>query len=180
MQLAIFFDAAPVAGDAELLQALRHYLDRVLAGGDAFLARFAAVADAFEEHHSLWARLTSRVDEQPLDLKKLGTFPIVHGVRALCLQNGVREPGTAQRVRRLVRLGVLDADLGRDMVEALHFLMELKLRHQLRQSGAGELPGNLVQPSALSTMDRDQLKDALAITRRFLAVLRQRFHLDAL
>jgi CBS domain-containing protein len=180
MQLAIFFDAAPVAGDTELLQALRHYLDRVLDGGDAFLARFAAVADAFEEHHSLWARLTSRVDEQPLDLKKLGTFPIVHGVRALCLQNGVREPGTAQRVRRLVRLGVLDADLGRDMVEALHFLMELKLRHQLRQSAAGELPGNLVQPSALSTMDRDQLKDALAITRRFLALLRQRFHLEAL
>jgi CBS domain-containing protein len=180
MHLAIFFDAAPVAGDATLLQALRQHLDRILSGGDAFLARFAAAADQFDEPQSLWTRLTSRGDEQPLDLKKLGTFPIVHGVRALCLQHGVREPGTAQRLRRLVERKLLDADLGRDLLEALHFLMELKLHYQLRQRAAGQTPGNLVQPSALSTMERDQLKDALAINKRFRALLRQRFRLDAL
>ena len=140
MHLAIFFDAARVAGDASLLQAVRQHLDRILTGGDAFLARFAAAADQFDEPQSLWARLTSRNDE-PLDLKKVGTFPIVHGVRALCLRHGVREPGTAQRVRRLVERELLDAGLGRDLLEALHFLMELKLRHQLRQRAAGQDPG---------------------------------------
>ena len=180
MNLAIFFDAAPVAGDATLLQELRRHLERILGGGDAFLRRFAAAADQFDEPHSLWTRLTLRGDEQPLDLKKLGTFPIVHGVRALCLQHGVREPGTAQRLRRLVERDLLEADLGRDLVEALQFLMELKLRHQLRQRATGEAPGNLVRPSALSTMERDQLKDALAINKRFRALLRQHFRLDAL
>ena len=179
MHLAIFFDAAPVAGDASLLEALRQRLDEILTGSDAFLARFAAAADQFEEPQSLWSRLT-RSDEQPLDLKKLGTFPIVHGVRALCMQHGVREPGTAPRLRRLVERGLLDAALGRDLLEALHFLMELKLRHQLRERAAGRTPGNLVQPSALSTMERDQLKDALAINKRFRGLLRQRFRLDAL
>jgi CBS domain-containing protein len=180
MNLAIFFDAAAVAGDATLLQGLRQYLDRILTGGDAFLARFAAAADQFDEPHSLWTRLTLRADEQLLDLKKLGTFPIVHGVRALCLQHGVREPGTAQRLRRLVERGLLDANLGRDLLEALHFLMELKLRHQLRQRAAGQTPGNTVQPSDLSTMERDQLKDALAINKRFRVLLRQRFRFDAM
>ena len=180
MNLAIFFDAAPVAGDATLLQGLRQYLDHILTGGDAFLARFAAAADQFDEPQSLWTRLTQRTDEQPLDLKKLGTFPIVHGVRALCLQHGVREPGTAQRLRRLVERGLLDADLGRDLLEALHFLMEMKLRHQLRQRAAGQTPGNTVQPSDLSTMERDQLKDALAINKRFRVLLRQRFRFDAM
>ena len=71
-------------------------------------------------------------------------------------------------------------DLGRDLLEALHYLMALKLRHQLRQRAQGEEPGNLVRPSELSTMDRDQLKDALAINKRFRALLRQRFRLDAL
>jgi CBS domain-containing protein len=180
MNLAIFFDAAPVAGDATLLQGLRQYLDHILTGGDAFLARFAAAADQFDEPQSLWTRLTQRTDEQPLDLRKLGTFPIVHGVRALCLQHGVREPGTAQRLRRLVERGLLDADLGRDLLEALHFLMEMKLRHQLRQRAAGQTPGNTVQPSDLSTMERDQLKDALAINKRFRVLLRQRFRFDAM
>ncbi len=180
MHLAIFFDAAPVAGDPGLLQELREYLDRILTGGDAFLARFAAAADQFEEPQTLWTWLTARTDEQPLDLKKLGTFPIVHGVRAMCLQYGVREPGTPQRLRRLIERELLDPGLGQDLLEALNFLMEMKLRHQLRQRAAGQAPSNLVQPSALSTMERDQLKDALAINKRFRLLLRHRFRLDAL
>ena len=118
--------------------------------------------------------------EQPLDLKKLGTFPIVHGVRALALQHGVRAPGTAARIRALVEAGRLDAALGRDLIDALHFLMGLKLEHQLCQRQLGETPGNLVLPSALATMERDRLDDALAIIRRFRQYLAQHFRLDAL
>lgn len=180
MHLAIFFDAAAVAGDESLLADARAHLRQLLAGSDAFFARFAAAADQFDEPQSWWLKLTARSDEQPLDLKKLGTFPIVHGVRALALRQGVADSGTADRVRRLVERGVLDAGLGRDLVEALHYLMGLKLRHQLRQRAAGEPPTNLVRPSDLSTMDRDQFKDALAINKRFRALLRQRFRLDSL
>ena len=180
MRLAIFFDAAAVAGDAQLLQGLRQHLDAILVGSDAFGTRFAAAADQFDEPHSWWARLTARADEQALDLKKLGSFPIVHGVRALSLKHQVRESGTAERLRRLIELQQLDADLGRDLLEALHYLMGLKLRQQLRQRAARQTPDNLVRPSDLSTMDRDQLKDALAIVKRFRALLRQRFRLDTL
>jgi CBS domain-containing protein len=180
MQLAIFFDAVAVAGDARLLDTAREYLDGILAGSDAFLARFAAAADQFDEPQAWWARITARVDEQPLDLKKLGTFPIVHGVRALSMKHHVRESGTAERLRKLTALRQVDADVGRDLVEALHYLMGLKLRHQLRQRAAAQPATNSVRPSDLSTMDRDQLKEALAIVKRFRALLRQRFRLDAL
>ena len=180
LRLAIFFDAAAVAGNAQLLRGVREHLDAILAGSDAFLARFAAAADQFDEPHSWWARLTARADEQALDLKKLGSFPIVHGVRALSLKHQVRESGTAERLRRLIELQQLDAELGRDLLEALHYLMGLKLRQQLQQRAARQTPDNLVRPSHLSTMDRDQLKDALAIVKRFRALLRQRFRLDTL
>ncbi len=180
MQLAIFLDAAPVAGDATLLEALRAHLEQILAGSDAFYARFAAAADQFEEPVSWWSRLTARADEQPLDLKKLGSFPIVHGVRALALRQGLRETGTAVRLAKLRELGQLDAPLAADLLEALHYLMGLKLRHQLRQRAGGQEASNLVRPSDLSTMDRDQLKDALAIVKRFRALLRTRFRLDTL
>ena len=179
LNLAVFFDAAVVAGDAGLLAEARAWLDRNLAGNDAFLARFAAPADQFEEPHSWWSRLTARADEQALDLKKLGTFPIVHGVRALCLRHRVNAVSTAQRLQRLVELGHLDAPLARDLTESLHYLMGLRLRRQLQQRAAGGPADNLVQPAALSTMERDQLKDALAITRRFRVLLRERFRLDA-
>jgi CBS domain-containing protein len=169
-----------VAGDATLLAGLKDHLDRIVTDSDAFLARFAAAADQFDEPATWWSRLTRQVDDQPFDLKKLGTFPIVHGVRALCLAHQVREPDTAQRIARLVERGALDATLGRDLTEALHYLMGLKLHRQLAQRAAGLAPDNLARPSDLSTMQRHQLKDAMAITRQLRTLLRQRFRLDAL
>ena len=180
MHLAIFFDAAAVAGDAALLADVQEHMARVATASDAFIARFGAAADQFHAPTRWWAQLTGHADEAPLDIKKLGTFPIVHGVRALCLKHGVRESGTAARIERLRATNVLDAGMALDLTEALYFLMSLKLRYQLRQRAAGGSPSNLVRPSDLSTMERDQLKSALAINRGFRALLRQRLHLAAL
>jgi CBS domain-containing protein len=182
MHLAIFFDAACVAGDATLLQDARDHLDHIGAGNDAFLARFAAAADQFQEPGNWFTRLTAIIgnarDEQPLDLKKLGTFPIVHGVRALALQYGVREQGTAARLARLVAAQHMDAQLARDVLDALHLLMGIRLTHQLQHLVAGGAAGNEVRPSALSTLEREPLHDALAIVKRFRLFLRQHFSLD--
>jgi CBS domain-containing protein len=180
MHLAIFFDSACVAGDASLLHDAREYLDRILSGQDQYLARFAAAADQFQEPGNWFTRLTARRDETALDLKKLGTFPIVHGVRALALQYGVREQGTAARVAALQRLGRLDEVMARDLVDALHLLMGIRLNHQLQQRAAGQVASNEVRPSDLSTLEREPLHDALAIVKRFRLYLRQHFKFDSL
>lgn len=180
MHLAIFFDAAAVAGDATLLAAAKAYLDRTLAGNDIYLARFAAAADQFHEPGNWFTRLTTRRDDLPLDLKKLGTFPIVHGVRALSLQHGVREAGTVARLDRLAQAGRLPAELSRDLTDALHFLMGLRLSHQLDQRAAGAMPGNVVKASALRALEREPLRDSLAIVKRFRLFLRQHFKFDSL
>ncbi|MCZ2441752.1 MAG: DUF294 nucleotidyltransferase-like domain-containing protein [Burkholderiales bacterium] len=183
MNLAIFFDAAAVAGDASLLADARDHLDRLLSGQDQYLARFAAAADQFKEPGNFWTRLAGGRkgrDETPLDLKKLGTFPIVHGVRALALQYHVREQGTAARLQALQAAGRIDATLARDLLDALHFLMALRLTHQLRQRAGGAQPGNEVRPSELGALEREPLHDALAIVKRFRGFLRQHFHLDRL
>jgi CBS domain-containing protein len=180
MQLAIFCDAALVAGDAQLFAAAEQQLAQVLTDADTFLARFAAAADQFQEPGGWFQWLTPRRDEQPLDLKKLGTFPIVHGVRALALQARIGERGTADRLRALAERGVLAADTARDLVEALHLLMGLRLTHQLRQREQGAPPSNEVRPSELSTLEREPLRDALAIVKNFRGWLRQHFRFDSL
>lgn len=180
LRLAIFLDAAPVVGDAELLRAARAYLDRIFVDNDALLARFAAPADQFDEDGSWWTRLTTCRDDRTFDLKKLGTFPIVHGVRALALQHHVPALGTAQRLDTLVGRGLLDATLARELVAALHTLMALKLDHQLRQRQQGRPADNLLRPATLEFMQREQLKNALTTARRFRTFLRRHFRLDAL
>ena len=180
MHLAIFLDAAVVAGDPTLLAQARADLFAALAGQDLFLARFAAAADQFNEPGNWLTRLTTRRDEQLLDLKKLGVFPIVHGVRALALQYGVQAPGTADRLAELADRHRIDAGLARDLREALHLLMAIRLTHQLRQREQGLAAGNALRPSALSTLERETLRDALDIVKRFRQFLRQHFSLGEL
>ena len=180
MRLAIFCDAAPVAGDAALLAELRDFLDALAADNDAYLARFAAAADQFGEPGPWWTRLGAWRDEQPLDLKKLGIFPVVHGVRTLALQHHVHELGTAARLARLTTLGAVDGTLAGDLLGALRVLMATRLAHQLRQRAAGHAPGNELRPSTLAVPERAALRQALSVVKRWRAWLRQHFRLDTL
>jgi CBS domain-containing protein len=182
MNLAIFLDAAAVAGDAVLLQQARRFVDEFLVDNDAFFARFASAAEQFSEPWGWWTRLPGLRDreEASFDLKKLGTFPVVHGVRTLALQYHIDELGTAARLRALVDRGHLPASMGADLTEALHCLMALKLDNNLRQRRAGQEADNLVPLSALGTLERDQMKDAMAIIKRFRLHLRLHYRLDSL
>ncbi len=182
MQLAIFMDARSVAGDAGLLQQATTYLHGIATASDASLARFVAAIDQFSEPGGWWARLhVLREREEPaFDLKKLGTFPIVHGIRALALEHRLVEVNTSKRIRILVSQNHLAADLARDLVDALHFLMGLKLKHNLSQRQLQQPVDNLVRWSQFGTLERDLVKDSLAIIKRFKRHLRQHFKLDAL
>ncbi|WP_232419506.1 putative nucleotidyltransferase substrate binding domain-containing protein [Paracoccus sp. N5] len=184
MNLAIFLDAAVVAGDAELLAQLRARLRRILTGGDSFHARFAAAIQQFggTAQGGWWRRLPGLrgPEAAEIDLKKLGIFPVVHGVRALALEYGLSAQPTAERLRQLAEAGRIDAGLARDLTDALHCMMGLKLASNLGQIAAGRAPDNTIRPAGLGTLDRQALRDSLNIVRDFKAWLAQHYRLDAL
>jgi CBS domain-containing protein len=182
MALAIFIDAHAVCGDPALLAQVRGEVFALVTDNDAVLARFAAAIQAFEGEGggAWWTRLLSPGgrSEQPLDLKKAGTFPLVHGVRAMALAERIRATGTVERIQALVAAQRLSAEMGNELTESLHFFMRLKLDAGLAAIDAGR-PGNGIVMDRLSSLDRDLLKDTLGVVKRFKALLRQRFHLDA-
>lgn len=181
MRLAIFLDARAVAGDAELLAGVRQKLHALATDNDALIARFAAVIDSFGESGRWWSRLLGRDDEfSRVHLKKAGIFPLVHGVRSLALARHVDATGTVERIEALVADGTLDAALGREMREALHLLMGLRLQAGLKELQRHRPVTAEVDPATLSSLERDLLKDALAVVRRFRALLQQRLRLDVL
>ncbi|MEX8194819.1 putative nucleotidyltransferase substrate binding domain-containing protein [Comamonas guangdongensis] len=180
MRLAIFMDAHAVAGDAALLEAVRQPLLALAADNDAHLARFAADIDAFGSPAGWWNRLLGLGDEaRAVNLKKAGIFPIVHGVRSLALLHRIAETGTAERIAALQAHGALEAELGGELLEGLHFLMGLRLRAGLAELDLGRAVTGNVDPARLSSLERDLLKDALSVVKRFKALLHQRLRLDA-
>ena len=84
------------------------------------------------------------------------------------------------RIDALVAAGALEAGLGTDLIDSLHFFMGLKLKRGLAALEAGQPPGSGIDLARLTSLDRDLLKDTLAVVKRFKQMLRLRFHLDAL
>ena len=174
MNIAIFYDAEAVAGDAGLLRAAKQDLIDLMHGEPVHLARFARAVDAFPTPIGLFNNLvTSKADGDALDLKKGGIFPIVHGVRALALEKGLIETNTAARIARLAELATFEPAFARELTEALHYLMTMRLDAQIAEKAST----SLVKPGELSTMERDLLRDAFQIAKRLREMVRRHFNL---
>ena len=181
MALAIFIDAHAVAGDAALLAGVRAEVDKLVAADDALLGRFALAIDSFPDATTgWWNRLLSigDTDKAALDLKKAGIFPIVHGVRTLALRDHVHAQGTASRLEALVAAGRLTATMATDLTDSLHFMMGLKLKAGLAETDSGRRMTGLVPADRLSSLERDLLKDALAVVKHFKAIVRHQLHME--
>ncbi len=66
-----------------------------------------------------------------------------------------------------------------DLSDSLHFMMALKLKAGLDETDSGRSVSGVVATDRLSGLERDLLKDALAVVKRLKALLRHQFHLES-
>jgi CBS domain-containing protein len=182
MNLAILLDAQAVAGDADLLAQVLGLAHQGRQKSEVFMGRFAAAVDTFGHQHGWWARLLhfGQGQGERLDLKKEGLFALVHGTRALALQAGLTDSGTFARLQALQAQGVITASQATDWAQCLQFLMGLKLGAGLDELASGQPVSGAIDMARLSTLDRDLLRDALAVVRQYRQFLQLHFRLDLL
>ncbi|MGO9392404.1 putative nucleotidyltransferase substrate binding domain-containing protein [Rhodoblastus sp.] len=175
MNVAIFCDAAAVAGDESLLTRAKKILFEKLSHERVFLGRFAKAIEVFEPPIGLFNRLKlAEGDGDALDLKKGGIFPIVHGVRSLAVEQGLEETNTFARLAKLAELGLLKAEFSRDLARALDYLQTLRLDAQLDAAASG----SLLRPGELTSMDRELLRDSFQVVKQLRDLLRHHFNLN--
>jgi CBS domain-containing protein len=179
MYLGIFCDAVAVAGDAELLAHAKQRFVDMMAGETAAIAHFAKAIDQFPGPGGMINSIMATVGrEEPIDLKKSGTFPIVHGIRSLAIEKGLTETSTFDRITRIAETGLFDEAFARDLAAAFGWFMELRLQSQLRAHLAGTTEGeSIIRPSELTTLDRDLMRDGLRMVKRFREIVRSHFKL---
>ncbi|WP_336489914.1 DUF294 nucleotidyltransferase-like domain-containing protein [Methylobacterium nigriterrae] len=184
MNLSIFADAAAVAGDARVLDRAKDGLVALLRGEQRLLAQLAKLIEIFAASDigvlgTVFATIGFR--QNRIDLKREGTFPIVHGVRVLALEHDALPGSTARRIEALVALGALDDRFGREILSALQIFMNLRLATQLAAARRGAVNADsIIDIDAMTTIERDMLRDALRIVRRFRELIRVRYNLGSL
>ena len=172
MRVAIMLDARVVAGAPGLFTPVREALFG-FGQDEVWMHHFVAPALEFKTPLRLFGGLLGR--SAPVDVKKGGIFPVVHGVRTLALQHRLAEASTFERIDALIAAGALSATLGADLRQSYAIMLRLRLGQQLEAVSEGEPPGDTVQLDALRRLDRDLLRDAFGVVREFQRSLSSRF-----
>ncbi len=182
MQLAIWVDAKPICGEKALFDDVHAHWLKAFRDNAPFLSRFALPVEQFDTPLGMFSRLVADKGEDGnlLDLKKGGIFPLVHGVRSMALEAGISARNTYQRIDHLARHNVLTQSVAEDLAESLAFLQGLQLKYGLKKLALGRGMDNLIDPLQMTTLERDLLKDTLAVVKRFKQQLRHRYRLSAL
>lgn len=177
MNLAIFVDAHPVAGDNRLFNRLRDQLFHQLEGNEVFYSYFAMPLRRFSTPLTFFGGLKS---SDGIDIKKGGIFPLVHGIRTLALQHKIKETNTFQRLEVLAERKILKKKYTDNLSEALSVMSTLRLQQQLRAARGQAAPdeANLVSAVSLNKLDRDLLREALHLVKEFKSRMSHRYHLE--
>jgi CBS domain-containing protein len=179
MDMAIFFDSTPVAGQSRLHTELIDYLFSKVEQTPSILMHFARAIETFESPLGLFSQFVhDKEHKHEIDIKKGALFALIHGVRSLALEHKIRETNTTVRIKELNNSGFLSKEDATEMMEALEVLNTLRLHSQLQQLAKGEKMTNYISVVNIGKLERDLLKDAIKTVNKFKKMVSYHFHLS--
>ena len=179
--LSAILDGEYVCGDESLLTQVRQHLKIAHRQSDPmFVRQFARAALQFGDVNQWWQKfvplLGGKSGSEDIDLKKAGIFPLVHGIRTLALENDILElPSSKNRLKALVQARALTQERADTLLEALEFFMAQRLSVAL---STDDKHARQVNPMTLTALERDLLKECLAVVKSFKNQLRQHYQLE--
>lgn len=182
MNIAIFYDSLCVSGDIEMIKELKSYLFKISSNSQSFYTNFAKVISSFNVPLGFFDNFVFNSKDEKhkneIDIKRGGIFIIVQGIRSLSIENKISNTNTLKRIEALKNINVLDDENAKEIKMAFNFLTNLKLKSNLEKLAKKEKIDNYINPSTLSSMEKDLLKDSFRIINKFKKSLEFHFKLN--
>lgn len=178
LRAMIFFDFRPVYGRMEFGEDLRDHLTKRAQSEGIFLLHLAK--DFLSGRSPLTIFKGFQVEKEGkykncLDLKKQGLTPFVNFARLMALRHGIRETNTMERIEALAKSDLIPRALYLETRDAYEFQMQLRLVHQLRLIEANQPANNFVDPTELSDVEKQTLKESLSVIGRIQSHVKSEF-----
>lgn len=180
MQSSIFFDMRGVAGDIELAGRLHGEVLAMAKDSKIFRRFLAAESMGNRPPLGLFRQFVQERDgekTQGLNLKKRGVIPIVDLARVRALEGAIGAVHTEERLRAAAARDIMNERDADDLVHALRFIGNVRLRHQVALYEKGEKPNHLVDPDSLSGLHRRYLRSAFGIVQTAQEALTNRYQI---
>jgi DNA polymerase-3 subunit epsilon/CBS domain-containing protein len=170
LNVDIFFDLVPVAGNRELGHALHRDAVAEASQRPAFLGLLAASVDSYTPQFTLFGR--PLVEDGRIDLKRNGTLPLVGFGRALALKLGVTARSTPARIQSVMTAGRIGEGDGNRLIDTHEVLMGYVLRQQIADIRDGIPPSSRVALTTLEKRERSDLRDRLHAVDNIVSQIR--------
>ncbi|MEO5355384.1 MAG: hypothetical protein H7835_19525, partial [Magnetococcus sp. XQGC-1] len=169
-------------GKTRLFKKVNNFFLRHIPNDQAFFSHFAMPILAFDTPLGVFKRfiVEKGLRQGHIDLKKGGIFPIVHGVRSLALEHRLRDSSTSGRIRKLIRLGVLEHTFGTDLMDAFDFISGLRIKAEMTNGTNDRSGSDHLQLASLGHLERENLRDSLAQVDQFKNLIDHHFRLRLL
>ncbi|SFT62411.1 putative nucleotidyltransferase substrate binding domain-containing protein [Pseudomonas marincola] len=180
LRSSIYFDLRAVWGPAKGVKQLREALLAKIAQNTLFQRMMAENALRHRPPLGLirdFVVARKGVEKDTLDLKIQGLTPFVDGARLLALANGVGACNTLERLRALIRKGVIDELDGAAYEEAYHFIQQTRMQQHQLQAKQNLPYSNRLDPDTLNHLDRRILRESFRQAQRLQSSLAQRYQL---
>lgn len=157
VDMAVFFDARPVWGDATIAGELAASIRHEVASRPLFLVQLGKEMLQARSPLGLFGGIRPDDQRQGTTDLKLAMLHIAGFARIQALAHGLTELGTGARLRALAAAGQLSEATVVDAVDCWRYLFGLRLQARTRPGG-----GDHIDTAALGAWDLAQLKRALA------------------
>jgi CBS domain-containing protein len=108
-----------------------------------------------------------------LDIRRAAVIPIVELARWAGAAANAVDGSTPERLQKAAQAGVLTDGDAQTLADAFELALELRIDHHMAQLAAGSRPDDWIEPSTISPLTRDHLRDVfravIAVQRRLRA-----------
>jgi len=160
LDTSIFFDFRCVYGDAALSDKLRKHILSFAENKAVFFYHFAQTISKYKAPLSMFGSIISDSHTEngdSIDVKKI-LLPITGFLRIYSIKNSIEETNSQNRLEKLFSTGVIDEAMFKEIQQSYNILVQLRLRFQTLSILKGELPGNSINTSKLTNVERSVLK----------------------
>lgn len=159
LNVDIFFDLVPVAGNTELARRLHRQATQVASRTLPFIGLLAQSVQSLAPRFSLFGRI--RQDENRINLKRDGLLPLVSLARTLALRTGSESRATPERLRDASAAGRIAEGDAQRLIDLHKKLLTLVLHQQLADLEEGIPPGSGVEVKQLNRKKYNELMAGL-------------------
>ncbi|MFC0309766.1 DUF294 nucleotidyltransferase-like domain-containing protein [Gallibacterium trehalosifermentans] len=183
LDISVYLDIRFLFGDESLVESLQHTILMHIKGNNRFLALLIANSLRINPPLGMFRQFVlakNGANQKVLNIKRQAVNLIVELARVYALAANNLATNTVERLKIASKQGIISQESQQELYETFSFINQVRLCHQQQAVLQDKSLTNEIEPTSLTSFERNHLKDAFRIIARYQEAAQLRFNAKGL